>query len=243
MLDLTDDDIRLKLLANVPIEVNGIGHLQLPSLRQVISMNESLHNTYISYLLFSKDSLSEQSEEMNDHSDYEILISFLYHESSFRELFFNVLEIIFGEQPNYEEGIVYFGEFSEESVLTEEKWEFIKKIVKIGNFIEDKKEEEEYDAGNEYAKRFIEKLKRKKASEYKPPPKQNLHSMISAIGWKTVGIDKVLDLTMYQLYDAFMRLENIDNYHYTLTGIYTGNIDSKGIKLSDINWANIIKIK
>ncbi|MNF66697.1 hypothetical protein D3C84_484940 [compost metagenome] len=242
MFELTDDDIKLKLLANEPIEIYGIGNLQLPSTRQVISMNESLHNTYLSYLLFSKENLSETSEEMDKLSDFEILVSFLYHDASFREVFFNALELIFGEKPNYEEGIIFFGLPSEESLFTEEKWDFVKKVLKIGNFIEDKKEEE-IIPGNERARKFMEKLKRQKEQAPKVKSKQNLHSMISAISWKTVGINNVLDLTIYQLYDAFMRLENIDNYHYTLTGIYTGNIDSKGIKLSDINWANIIKVK
>jgi len=243
MFEITRDDIHLKLLANVPIEINGIGHIQLPSLRQIISINESLHSAYLSYLLFSKDSLNETSEEMDRHSDYEILISFLYHQDSFRDFFLNALEMVFGEKPSYEDGIVYFGEPSEDSVLSEEKWDLIKKVVKIGNFIEEKKDEEEIIPGNERARKFMEKLKKKKEQAPKIKPKQNLHSMISAIGWKTIGIEDVLNLTIYQLYDAFMRLESMDNYHYTLTGIYTGNIDSKGIKLSDINWANIIKAK
>lgn len=243
MLELTEEDIKLKLLANVPIEIKGLGHISLPSLKKLISMNESFYNTTISYLLFSKESLSEITEEMKAHSDYEILISFLYHESSFRELFFNALEMIFGEQPNYKDGAIYFGELSKESLFTEEKWVLIRNIVKIGNFIENKKEEEEITPGNERAKQFMEMLRKRKEQAPKPKPKQNLHSMISAISWKTIGIDEVLNLTIYQLYDAFMRLENMDNYHYTLTGIYTGNIDGKSVKMSDINWANVLKIK
>jgi len=243
MFELTEDDIRLKLLANVPIEVNGIGYLSLPSLRQIISMNESLHSTYLSYLLFSKNNIDGHTEELNSLTDFQILSSFVYHEDSFRKSFFNALEMIFGEKPNCDEGVVYFGELRDESVFTEEKWDFVKKIVKIGNFVEDKKEEE-YKAGNEKARKLIEEIRKKKAKRAnKEIAKQNLHSLISAISWKTVGIATILDLTVYQLYDAYMRLENINQYEFTLTGIYTGNIDGSKIQLPDINWANIIKTK
>ncbi|MBD1379215.1 hypothetical protein [Metabacillus arenae] len=240
MIQLNEEDIRLKLLVGLPIEIKGIGHLHLPSLYEIISMNESTYNTNISYLLFSKDNLNENPEEFDPYSDYEILISFLYQDSSFRELIFNALEMVFGEKPNYKEGIVYFGELSEDSVLTEEKWEIIKKVIMIGNFIEVKKVEE-YKAGNERARKFIEKLKKQKAEAVKIKPKQSLHSIISSIGWKSIGIDNVFNLTIYQLYNGLRTLDNIDNYHYTLTGIYTGNIDGKKIKMSEIHWANIIK--
>jgi hypothetical protein len=80
------------------------------------------------------------------------------------------------------------------------------------------------------------------AKAKKKDEKINLHSIISAVAWRTVGFNEVLKLTIYQLYDGFYRLGLIDNYHYTFTGIYTGNIDGSKIKLPDINWANTIKI-
>jgi hypothetical protein len=141
-------------------------------------------------------------------------------------------------------GIVYFGEFSEDSILTEEKFEYIKRLVRIANNVPEKTEEEEYKAGNERARKFLEKIKKQKEEINKlKKQKINLHSIISAVGWKAQSFDFISKLNIYQLYDGFYRLGYIDNYNYTMTGIYTGNIDGSKIKLPDINWANIIEIK
>jgi hypothetical protein len=128
--------------------------------------------------------------------------------------------------------------------LTEEKWEFIKTVAKIGNFVKESKEEE-YVAGNERARKFLEEQKKRKAllAKLKKNKEQiNLHSILSAVSWRTTGVKDLLDLTIYQLYDGYFRLGLIDNYHQIFTGIYTGNVDQSKIKLPDVNWANIIKI-
>jgi hypothetical protein len=136
-------------------------------------------------------------------------------------------------------GLIYFGEPSVESILTEEKFEYIKKLVRIANNLS---EPEEYVAGNEKARKLIEKIKRNREKS-KQPVKQNinLHSTISAVGWKAQSFKFISELTIYQLYEGFNRLGYIDNYNFTMTGIYTGNIDGSKIKLPEINWANIIK--
>jgi len=65
--------------------------------------------------------------------------------------------------------------------------------------------------------------------------------MISGLGWKAnnINIFDVWDLTVYQLYDGLNRLKIIDDYQFTLSGIYAGTIDSGKINLKDINWMKI----
>jgi hypothetical protein len=237
---LNENDIHLKLFAGLPIEVDGIGDLRIPTLKEVVQLGENEYYNYVFHLLFTKKSLSVTNDELDNYSDFEALTLLLLYNTSFKEVFFNGLKYFFNKEPKLEQqyGLVYFDELTEDSVLTDEKLLYIQNCLKIAHFI--KEEEEEYEAGNEQARQFIEKLKKKKA-KIKVKPKQNLHSIMSAVAWKTVGIDKILNLTIYQLYDGYRRLENIDNYQFTLMGIYTGNIDAKKIKLPDINWANIIK--
>jgi hypothetical protein len=136
-----------------------------------------------------------------------------------------------------DEGLVYFDELNEDSVLTEDKFEYMKKLTRIANHIP---EPEPYDAANEAARKLIEKIK-KNRQNVKVPQKMNLHSIISAVGWKSQSFDFISKLNIYQLYEGFNRLRFIDDYEYIRTGISTGTFDGSKIKLSDINWANIIK--
>lgn len=239
---MNEKNIRLNLLLNRPIRIGGMGYLQLPTLNKIAELGEEEYNKNISALLFSKDILKSDLEELNELTDFHLLINLLYYDIQFREMFFSGLELLFNKKPEItEQGVVYFDEISEETVFTEKHWESIKKIVRIGNYI---KEEEKYNAGNERARRLIEQIKKSKEKLAKAKKKDNidLHSIVSAVSCRVFGFDRVGDLTIYQLYDTFYRLNMVDNYHYTFTGIYSGNISSKDINLSDINWANVIKI-
>jgi hypothetical protein len=138
------------------------------------------------------------------------------------------------------DGMICFDEISVNKMLTDDKWKLIQKFVKLAHFVQ---EEEPYVAGNEKAKKLIEKIrKNKKENAPKQEEKANLHSILSGVAWRTDGIDSLLNKTIYQLYDGYYRLGFIDNYHQVCTGIYTGNVDGSKIKLPDINWANVIKI-
>lgn len=238
-----DSDIHLKLLANVPIEVDGIGYFQLPTIREVVQMGESIYNSNVSMMMFSKSYLS-QVEGIENFSDMEVMMTSFFYDPSFRFLINTSFLLFFKKQMKMDElNKAYFDDLSEETIFTEEKWDYIKNIVRISHFLSEKTEEDEYVAGNDMAKKLIEKIKKNKQKVAQLKKEQvNLHSILSAVSWRSNGINPLLDLTMYQLYDGYYRLGFIDNYHYVSTGIYTGNIDSKGIKLSDINWANIIKI-
>lgn len=240
---MTEEDIRLKLLYDKPIYIEGIGNFKLPTTEQIVEMNESTYQLYVAWLLISKDQLTNKDDEICNYSDYEIVCAIMQQDNDFRNVILSALETFLDSKPQiFENGMIYFGELKDSSFLTVEKWEYIKKLIRIGNYIENKKEEE-YVAGNERARKFMEKLKKKKELLNKTKKEQtNLHSITSAVGWKTGSFFNVQNLTIYQLYDAYYRLGLIENYHYTLTGIYTGNIDSSKIKLPDINWANIIKL-
>lgn len=245
---MNDNDLHLKLLAGQSINIDGIGELKPLTLNEIIKIGESeYYNLLYNTFLFDKNNLVEKNEAINNASNFEILISFVVFNNSFRELFFYAFNLFFDKTPKlFNEDFIYVDKVDEtgKTVFTEEKFEEIKRILKIANFIQDE-EKEEYVAGNDRAKKFMDLLKKKK-EQYANVKKTkiNLHSIISAVRWKPSGLNKdIFELTIYELYDAYRRLENIDYYNFTLTGIYTGNVDAKKINLSDINWANILKIK
>jgi hypothetical protein len=240
---LKDSDIRLKFLLGLPVHIEGIGNFYAPELTRVVDLTEGFYNMSLSSLLFDKKNLTEQ-EGLENYSNFQILLSVINQDDSFREFFFYGLNLHLDTIPNFHEmGIVYFGEFSEDSILTEEKFEYIKRLVRIANNISNQEENDEYEFGDEKAKALYESIRKKRELAAKlKKPKINLHSIVSAVGWKAQSFDFVSKLNIYQLYDGFYRLGYIDNYENTMTGIYTGNIDGSKIKLADINWANIIEI-
>jgi hypothetical protein len=237
---LNDNDIHLKFLMGLPVPIEGIGNFHAPYLTEIVDLTEEFYNMSLSAFYFDKSQLG-LNQDFDDYSNFEVLLSVVLGDVSFRELFFYGLSLHLDISPSiHPEGIIYFGELSEESMMTEEKFDYIKKLIKIANNLSDPKEE--YTAGNERARKFMEQLKKQRAETEKlKKPKINLHSIISAVGWKSKSFKFISELNIYQLYDGYYRLGYIDNYDNTMTGIYTGNIDGSKIKLPDINWANIIK--
>lgn len=237
-------DLELKLLAGLPISVEGIGMLTLPNLKKIIGLDESVYSQILFYLTMNKKYLKEAPDE--DISNFDLMANLAFQDEGYQEQVSDGFEIFFNERPTFakEFGFFYFGDLYDERIITPEKLEKIQEIIKKAHFM--KEPEDEYadiKPGNERARKFLEKIKKNKEKAPKKKEKQNLHSLISGLAWKSnnLNINQVLNLNMYQLYDGYMRLESIDHYNSILYGIYSGVIDSKEIKLPDINWANIIK--
>lgn len=238
---LNDNELHLKFLLRQSVYVEGLGYFHSPTLEEIVNMTESKYNESISALLFDKSNLEINNEEIDNYTDFQVISSLVYNDDHFRSIYFAGLQLHFSEKPtlNKEYGFTYFGDLSEDTIITEEKYEYIKRLVRIANHIAEQKKDEMI-AGNERARKFIEEQKKRKALLAKlKKPKFNLHSIISAVGWKAQKFDFINNLNIYQLYDAYSRLHVLDNYHYIMSGIYAGTVDDSKIKSEDIDWANI----
>ena len=233
---MIDNDINLKLLAGMPIDISSLGILTPLKLKEVIYIGESNYNELLSVLLIDKENI----EGLNDQeiSNLELLMVYSYQNIEFREKVLKSLKFFLNNEFFMSnEGFFY----CKDLILDKEPFDDFQYVLKCANHIEIKKEDE-IIPGNERARKFMEKLKLSKQN-FKKPEIMNLHSIISGVAWKSnnMNIIDIFDLTVYQLYDAYHRLENIDNYHYTLSGIYAGNVDSKNINMSKITWSKILK--
>lgn len=241
---LNDNELHLKFLLRQSVYVDGLGYFHSPTLEEIINMTESKYNESISALLFDKSNLEINNEEIDNYTNFQVLSSLVYNDDHFRKAYFNCLKLHFSKEPKMQEdGYVYFDELSEDTVITEEKFEYIKRLVRIANHIAEKKNDD-FNAGNAKARKFLKKLKEKEArlAKYKKS-NSNLHSIISAVGWKTQDFVSINNLNIYQLYDGYSRFHVLDNYHYTMSGIYAGTVDGSKIKTEDIDWANILNTK
>lgn len=130
----------------------------------------------------------------------------------------------------------------ENKIINKYNWTKICDIIQMQNCVKRQKEEE-YNPANEAARAIIEKIKENKKNAQKKKELVTLSSMISGISWKSNNINtfNVWDLTIYKLYDGLNRLELIDNYQFTLTGVYSGTVDSKKINFKQINWMKTLK--
>jgi hypothetical protein len=234
-----DESIELKFLLGQSVSLNGI-KVSSPLLKHVVSIGYDKYNHALSSLLFDKNRHPELKNLKE--TNFEILIHFFSHDDSFR----NAIELgsrlvfendisagISGEIPHLKVG---------DNIITPEIFPDVQSLIKIANKIPDTSTQEEFNPANSKAREFIEKIKGDRAKKPQKKPASNLHSLISGLSWKSHNIS-ILDidkLTIYQLYDGYYRMENIDHYNNIMTGIYTGNVDSTKIKIQENTWTKII---
>ncbi|MCR8641544.1 hypothetical protein NV379_02640 [Paenibacillus sp. N1-5-1-14] len=242
---MNETDLELKLLYGCPIPIEGVGMMLPPKLADIIKLGETNYNQFLSTLLFDKDNIDLASEAA-EYNNLQILCSYCYHHEDFRTITLQAIEFFFKEKAHlgYDESNVffYFGSELENRKIDNEKLDLIQFVLKKMNFFKTSKEPE-YNPANSKAKQMIDLIMKNKKNKPKPKETMNLHSIISGMAWKSnnVNIINVFDLTIYQLYQGFRVMENIDNYEHTLTGIYSGNVNSKEINFSQLHWAKIIE--
>lgn len=241
-----NEDLKLKLLAGLPIKVSNIGKIKQYKLKEIIDYGYSKYNYNLGLIINVKDLVDDKEVDLSKINDFELSLLIAYYNQSFKKDFINALSYFFNEPVFFhKDGFYYLGNINERRFILDKNFEDIQDVIKHINCIKIEKEPS-YNPANEYARKLIEQIKKNKE---KMPKKRNvnsnvdLHSMISGLSWKSysVNIINIWDLTIYQLYDAMSRMEVVDYYEGILRGLFAGTIDGKKINLTKINWAKIIK--
>lgn len=244
-------DIKLRLLAGLPINLGEIGQLHPLTLLEITEIGERKYNQHLSALCFEPSDVinADTLRELNEVTSFDIITINIAKNEEYREFICKSMELFFREKVSvgsYEDEkgsipVIYIGEIEEGRILDSATFFQMKAILEEQNNIKREKEED-YNPANSKAKELIEKIKNNRKNAPKPKQLIDLHSIISGVSWKgNLGISKVWDLTIYQLYDAYYRLNIVDNYDKTLTGIYSGIVDGTKTDFKKINWSNIIK--
>lgn len=233
-----------KLLADIPIEVQGLGKIYSPKLKDIANIGEDIYNQYLSILLFDikhlkNDIDSKDFEELEKLHPLETISLKAYYDENFRDLFLEALSFFFYEKANYYNGVFYF---DGDRVLNYENFEQVIYLIKYINLITtDKPSEVKY--ANDKAKEIAEKIKIAQEKVNKVKAKQgvalSLFDLISAFSANSYSINlmTVWDMTIYQFNDQFKRMQLIEEYDINIRSLLAG-ADPKRVEIN--HWVSKI---
>lgn len=205
----------MELLKGKPIDL-GICKVYPLTLNEIVDMTEEKYNQALSIITFDKSRLEINDEELNQLTDCQVLLLYCYHNHEIRDLFFECVEIFLKEPIHlHESGFFYLGDLEEQRIIDEKVLKQIQEVVKKQNFLSTEKTE--FKPANDKAAELIEKIKKvkEKLAKQNRDNELNLSDIISIVSCYSDGINifNVWDMTIYQLYIAYMRLLMWDEYH------------------------------
>lgn len=127
-----------------------------------------------------------------------------------------------------------------EIVIDELIYQYIVDYIRGINFIS---AEVEYEPGNEtFRKALIDKKKREIRRNSKKPFESRIGNILSFVvnEGKIYNYNTILDIKISQLYDSFYRLNHLQNYRQTMSGVYAGTVKYADLDKAQINWAGKI---
>jgi len=246
--------IHEKLIRAKPIKVENI-LISLPTLNEIFDLGLDKYLEYLQSIIIDISDLNLDTEIFagEEFSDYQIFIMLLLTSKDFQNTFFEAMQLFTNdtfvfEQEHIvglrktvtEEGEVSF-EFNQ--ILTEEFWLEMRKVLSLAHMQEEPKR---YDYANAKAKAIMEKLRKNKEEVQRIKAKRGqsesleVYELIGSVCThsKAYNLFNVWNLTYYQFFDHYYRLNINDNYHFSLQSILAG-ADPKKVKVE--HWTSSIK--
>lgn len=233
----------LRLLAGLPIEIEEVGNIHPLRLKEIANIGESNYNRYLSSLTINVEDVVEDLDNIYEYETFDVVVAMCIQEDGFREIVLTALRLFFCESEIEfvaDMGLFFLGDVAEQRVIHRNNYEKIKNTLLLQNYIP---LHVKPNFGNDRAKELYERI-RKNKREYSSSQNDDsrLFSIISSISWKSrIGLP-VWDLTVYQLFDAYYRLNVVDQYEHTMRGIYAGTIDGQKVKQKELDWSKSIDI-
>lgn len=247
-------DTRIKLLANLPIEIPGAGLAHSFTIKDICEIGYEKYSEIMNIFMYDVKQIKEFENE--DINIFDIIVNIDGNE--LRETFEYACKKIFKinhctlsthYQCLFIEGIlsVENGGIEKTKNINRHNFNNLKDFILISNglssFIETQS-----NPKDENAKRISEKIaKSKKVVDRLKSSESKINNIdisdiISAVTTRSHNINKTnfLDLSIYQLYDEYNRLNMIDNYEKTFQIMIHG-ASSKESKLELKHWSSKIE--
>lgn len=238
---------QLKLQRGSAISVGELCKVHPLLLDEISEIEEEKYNQYINILMIDKSTVNRDEisdEQYRNLTSYYVLVSYSHHDEMIRIMTEEALSIFLKEQVTYHsEGYFFIGEKSEQRIIDSNSYEEIKSVVRKQNYLQEKEVEKEFKPANDKAAEIIEKMKKAKEKMQKQNSDEglNLSDIISIVAnhSEDINILTVWNLTVYQLYECYLRLIMWDEYH--TTNLHLPHMDEEARK-SFKHWARKINL-
>jgi hypothetical protein len=229
-------DLKLKLLSGAPFDISGIGLAYPFTLREITEMGYGKYSQLLYIFTLNINDYIPVETQIEGFNSFDLIAN--SNSQTLIDTFVDGLKMIFRVDKakfslHYQ--CVFLGDYESNVLdtknLNRNNFEQLRDIMLYTNCLDTKKKE--YDPKDDKAKEIIEKfnkanekLQKAKNSNEKPI---DLSDIISAVAAKsnTISLSNAWDLTLYQLYDAYKRLDMIENYNISIQSLLHGASSDK----------------
>lgn len=235
---LTNNDLAFLSGNYLPFPEAGLNIYQ-PKIKEIAFIGEEAFYTGLELLNFSKNNLTEEDKvNLDGMTNFDVLIAILKERNAVmqknRNCVMMVLALIFPEYKiTLEDGIVLKNTNEEVFKIDNSNFEKFKDILNT-MFMFKQEKEKEYNPVGELSKRIADKLKKRqqKLNETKSQKKIDILSRYVSIlaTSQSIDINILLNYTVYQLQDVFVRTQLKMGYDIYLQAKMAGAKDLKEVE-------------
>ena len=226
---MREKDLEFYCLLGKPFLLEGIGHLHVLKINEILDIGFEKYNQILSLLCISKEEICKvlKLNDIDEVNSFEFLLyNCLASGSDFRDNMFDALRILFKENISIsEEGVFFIGDIEENRVLHKLNYNYFIDILKYQNCINTNKEEIKVKSKNDKVKEYLEKLKKEKQKHDKKFNNETqLTDIISSVCAKhpSINLLNVGNMTIYQIINQYKRLNYIDDYFMSIDSLMNG---------------------
>ena len=240
-------DEKLKLLAGFPLEVETFGLIYPLRLGEIIEYGYQNYLQRLNLMCLKKEDLLKGIDLPEEITDLEVLL--ILSDEFVKDSLKESLEFFFKAPVTLypDKGVIAVGdENTEIRVITNKNFDDIRYVLQLQNYLISVEGADRLQLKDEKAKAVAERMKKAKEEVERIKKKESdgendsdFFDLLSSISSKSNSINKfqLLDLTIFQIYEEFKRINAIDQYE---TGIMAMLQGAKGVKLK--HWSSTIKI-
>lgn len=239
---MMDVDLKLKLFGGRPIKAEGYGDIAPLKVAEIIDIGYSEYMKCLNIMTLEVNDFLQQ--DIDEIHVFDLIVAFGGEE--IEKAFEQALSLfLHGEAIVDKENLRVFIKKSEEDIriVNRDNYDAIQDIIKWQNYLKnfDEKKFDDFNPADEETRRLKEQmdavakrrdeLKRKQNQDDSEDVNDNIdfYDILSAISSKSFGVSElnVIDLTVYQVYRKFKRLEIIEQYDISIKSILAGAKDIK----------------
>lgn len=242
-----DNKIETSLLLGLPVNINDKFSFTLPLMKEIFKIGfddlmGSVNVVYdLNYVLYKNAELNKIIEE-NNFTSYDTwqLILLLEKEAKFSSLTEYLIEclkwhlntdVVVDEDCKI---IINNTEFGKDD------YEYFCKILKIAYGLEERIEDRQFGTITARRKAIDMRMNRNEINMIESKTNSFLYQIISALKTKKSD-NEIQNSSLFQLIDLYKRVNKEKDYDSLMTGVYTGNVDTKKVDLNKKHWTSALK--